>query len=72
MLLNMLCFFVNEQFIKYTNFYEGTRLVSDFLKSTCGAGQLASWLRGLAALPEEQGQFPGAHTAAHSHLKLQF
>lgn len=37
-----------------------------------GGGEVAQWLRGLAALPEEQGQFPGAHTAAHSHLELQF
>ena len=34
--------------------------------------EIAHWLRGMAALPEDPGSIPITHMAAHNHLKLQF
>jgi hypothetical protein len=33
-----------------------------------GAGEMAQWLRALAALPEVLSSIPSNHTVAHNHL----
>ena len=37
-------------------------------KSTEGAGDMAQWLRALAALPEVLSSIPSNYMVAHSHL----
>ena len=38
------------------------------LKKWRGAGEVAQWLRALAALPEDQGSIPNTHMAVHNCL----
>ena len=43
--------------------------VWDTMKNTqMGAGEMAQWLRALAALPEVPRSIPSTHMVAHNHL----
>jgi hypothetical protein len=37
-------------------------------KYTCGAGEMAQWLRGLTVLLEVLSSIPSSHMVAHNHL----
>lgn len=41
-------------------------------KTAQGGGEIAQWLRVLAALPENLVLIPSAHMVAYNHLELHF
>ena len=42
--------------------------VSSATKTNSRAGEMAQWLRALAAAPEVRSSIPSTHTVAHNHL----
>jgi hypothetical protein len=42
--------------------------VEKLFKNLSGAGEVAQWLRTVAALPEVLSLIPGNHMVAHNHL----
>jgi hypothetical protein len=71
-----ICFCImNTSSLHYTHLYihiparTAAFLRADELKSTMsGAGEMAQWLRALAALPEVLSSIPRNHMVAHNHL----
>ena len=49
------------------SYLSGTWIILLKIKLIRG-GELAQWLRGLAALPENLGSIPSTHMAAHNYL----